>query len=314
MARYRVPADCPAVRDTDAVAGEPSAEQLRAMAEHRGMKLLRSRKRTPGVGDYGRYGLTDGDGKALLGVGKEGLTATSGEIEGYLRGSALSTWKMSAETTPDAKPPKKKNKPAPRDIFEDDGPVRRKAKTASSPRPAQSSPRVSAAPPREQRPRPSTPVLRIVPNEPEKVPARPLQIRAANAADAPGIAKLLGQLAGPKQDAAQVAKNMASLRKAKGRLVVAERDAILGCCAWTVVPTIQRGPVGRVTLLLVDKGHRREGIATALVDAAAAALAKRGCREVEAMSDIMVNNAHNFFRSSKFEQKSYRFVRPVVAD
>jgi N-acetylglutamate synthase-like GNAT family acetyltransferase len=297
------------------VAGGPSAEQLRAMAEHRGMKLLRSRKRTPGVGDYGRYGLTDADGKALLGIGKEGLTATSRAIEDFLRGSALSTWKMSAETTPDAKPPKTKKKPASEDNADDDGPVRRKAKTASSPRRAPSSPRGSAPPPREKRPRPSTPVLRIVSNEdPEKAPARPLQIRAAKAADAPGVAKLLGQLAGPKQDAGQVAENIASLRKAKGQLVVAERGAIVGCCAWTVVPTIQRGPVGRVTLLLVDKEHRREGIATAMVDAAAAALATRGCREVEAMSAIMVNNAHNFFRSSKFEQKSYRFVRPIFAD
>jgi len=41
---------------------EPNAEQLRAMAEHRGMKLVRSRKRTPGVGDFGKYCLTDAGG------------------------------------------------------------------------------------------------------------------------------------------------------------------------------------------------------------------------------------------------------------
>ena len=29
------------------------------------------------------------------------------------------------------------------------------------------------------------------------------------------------------------------------------------------------------------------------------------------MSDIMVANAHNFFRSLGFEQKSYRFVRKL---
>lgn len=296
------------------MAGEPSAEQLRAMAEHRGMKLVRSRKRTPGVGDFGKYGLIGVDGKALLGIGNEGLTATPQEIEAFLRGSALSTWKMSAETTPDAKPAKKKTTP-PEDSAEDDAPVRRKAKTAPPRRPAASEPRRSASPSREERPRPSTPVLRIVPKEePESAPTPPLRIRAAKAADAPGVAKLLGQLAGPTPDARQVADNIASLRKAKGQLVVAERDAIVGFCAWTVVPTIQRGPVGRVTLLLVDKEYRRRGIATAMVDVAANALAKTGCREVEAMSDIMVNNAHNFFRSSKFEQKSYRFVRPIDAD
>ena len=288
---------------------EPTADQLRAMAEHRGMKLVRSRKRTPGVGDFGKYGLTDAGGKALLGIGDAGLTATAQEIESYLRGSALSTWKLSAETTPDAKPAKKK--PTPDVSAEEDAPVRRKAKTASPPRPAPPKGR-SSAPTRAERPRPETPVLRIVPkDEPETEPAPPLRIRSAKAADAPGVAKLLNQLTGAKPDAGQVGANMVSLRKAKGEIVVAERDAIIGCCAWSVVPTIQRGPVGRITLLLVDKQHRRDGVATAMVEAAVKALAKTGCGEVEAMSDIMVNNAHNFFRASKFEQKSYRFVRKV---
>jgi len=288
---------------------EPTAEQLRAMAEHRGMKLVRSRKRKPGVGDFGKYGLTDAGGKALLGIGDAGLTATALEIEGYLRGSAINTWKLSAETTPDAKPAKKK--PAPDAGAAEGGPVRRKAKTASPLRPAPTKGR-SSAPPKAERPRPSTPVLRIVQDEePETEPAPPLRIRAAKAADAPGVAKLLSQLAGTKPDARHIAENMISLRKAKGEIVVAEREAIVGCCAWSVVPTIQRGPVGRITLLLVDKPLRRDGIATALVDAAVRALAKTGCEEVEAMSDIMVNNAHNFFRASKFEQKSYRFVRRI---
>lgn len=29
------------------------------------------------------------------------------------------------------------------------------------------------------------------------------------------------------------------------------------------------------------------------------------------MSDITINNSHNFFRSLKFEQASYRFVRAI---
>ena len=290
---------------------EPNAEQLRAMAEHRGMKLVRSRKRTPGVGDFGKYGLTDAGGKALLGVSDKGLTATGQEIEAYLRGSALSTWKLSAETTPDAKLPKYK-KPISEDRNDDDAPVQRKSKAVSSPRPAPEKRRRSAPPPQTERPRPSPPVLRVVPkDEPKQEPAPPLRIRAAKAADAASVAKLLDQLAGAAPDARQVADNFTALRKAKGQLVVAERDGIVGCCAWTIVPTIQRGQVGRITLLLVDKANRRDGIATALIDAAANALAKTGCREVEAMSDIMVANAHNFFRSSKFEQKSYRFVRPI---
>jgi hypothetical protein len=33
--------------------------------------------------------------------------------------------------------------------------------------------------------------------------------------------------------------------------------------------------------------------------------------QVEALSDISINNSHNFFRSLGFEQTSYRFIRDV---
>lgn len=281
-------------------------DQLRAMAEHRGLKLLRSRKRTPDVGDFGKYGLTDAAGKALLGVGDDGLVASAKEIEDYLRGSALSTWKLSAETTPDAKPPKKKVLVT--GSGEEDGPVRRRK---VAPEDRGSAPRVpprEVKPPRTLPPAPSKPVLRIVPKD---EPERPLHIRPAAAADAPVVAKLLGQLADTKVEASRVTGNLEALRKARGQLLLAEREGVIGCCAWAVVPTVQHGAIGRITLLLVDKKHRRTGVATAMLAAVETALARAGCDEVEAVSDIMVNNAHNFFRALKFEQKSYRFVRPV---
>ncbi|HEY0112887.1 MAG TPA: N-acetyltransferase, partial [Allosphingosinicella sp.] len=71
-------------------------KMLRAMAENRGCKLVKSRRRTPGVGDYGRYGLTDAKtGKEVLGFGDHGLTATPEEVESWLRGSLAATWKRS---------------------------------------------------------------------------------------------------------------------------------------------------------------------------------------------------------------------------
>jgi len=295
-----------------AMTEETGPEELRAMAEHRGMKLVRSRKRTPGVGDYGKYGLTDGSGKQLLGIGEAGLTASANEVEQYLRGGALSSWKLSAETTPDAKPLKKK-KIAVADPGEDEGPIRRRTTSAHAGRAkvAKVPARKEPLPP-EGRPAPAKPVLRIVPKEPPP-PKKSLVVRPAKAEDAARVAKLMGQLAGPNADKAHIAANIELLRKSRGQLLVAEQGAVIGCCAWAVVPTIQRGPIARITLLLVDKPERRSGVGTALLSVAEGAIAKAGCREIEAMSDIMVNNAHNFFRSLKFEQKSYRFVRAIEA-
>jgi len=70
-------------------------EQLREMARHRGLRLRKSRRRKPG-GDFGRYGLVDAAGAAVLGIGAQGLEARAEEIEDYLREAMRATWKSSA--------------------------------------------------------------------------------------------------------------------------------------------------------------------------------------------------------------------------
>lgn len=282
------------------MAKEPTPDELRAMAEHRGLKLLRSRKRTPGVGDYGKFGLTDADGKALLGIGNDGLTASAGDIEQYLRGGTVSSWKLSADTAPAPRRPKTKRAQAPDDT--EGAPVRRR----TAPKRAMGA---TAAETRRQYPPPpprAKPKLRIV--EPE--PAAELIIRTAKPGDIKALGSLLAQLAKPPKRIPLDA-NVAALSKAGGGLVVAEKGKPIGLCAWAVLPTLQHGAVGRITLLLVDAKFRREGVATELLQSAEGALRKAGCDRIEAMSDIMINNAHNFFRARGFEQASYRFVRSL---
>src|SRR4051794_28692135 len=66
-------------------------EMLRDMAANRGCRLVKSRKRTPGSGDYGRYGLRDSKtGQDVYGFGAGGLAATAEDIENYLRGGLRS--------------------------------------------------------------------------------------------------------------------------------------------------------------------------------------------------------------------------------
>lgn len=295
---------------------EISAEQLRDMAQHRGLKLVKSRRRKPGTGDFGKYGLTDASGAPLLGIGDDELTASADDIQDYLRSSEQSTWKQSADTTPDR--PVLEDKPRPSEPDEGDAPIRRRVKAAlrdrQAPRKREKSNPVRT-PTVEARPKPS---LRLVPkvvpepqHDPEPMPAPELRVRAATMDDADALATLLSQLDGVSLKGAEVADHLAAARAAKAGMVVAELGDIVGCCGWAVVATVHRGAIGRLTAMVVDKAHRRRGLGTAMLAAAETALAKAGCQQIEAMSDIAINNSHNFFRSLTFEQASYRFVRKI---
>lgn len=305
------------------MADETPDDRLREMAEHRGLKLVKSRRRKPGTGDYGKYGLSDASGKALLGIGKDGLTATADDITSYLRTGAAGTWKASADETPDAPPAK----PVAATESDDsgDGRIRsvpkRSRATRGLPTPKARTvdkkdagteprhlPKAAKKPERkpDRKPEPE-PDDEIAETEVEPT----VKIRLSKPADAAALAKLLGQLGGIALDGDAVAANLAAARKLKGNMVVAELGELVGCCAWSLIPTIHRGMVGRLTVLVVDEGHRRRGIATALLDAAIVALAKSNCAFVEALSDIEIKNAHNFFRTRSFEQTSYRFLRKI---
>ncbi|GGE02548.1 hypothetical protein GCM10011529_06280 [Polymorphobacter glacialis] len=273
-------------------------EKLRGMAEHRGLKLVKSRRRKAGTGDFGKYGLVDAAGKALLGVGDDGLTASAGDIEAYLRKGAVSSWQVSAETTPE-------RPAAVHEVVEEDEPVAGKRRKVGKVSPRTAKVEAVSEPEVEPEPEPA-PEPAPVP-EPEPV----LVVRAAKAGDAGGIAGLLGQLTGVNIDAVAAERNLTVVRKAKGGMVVAELGEIVGCCGWALVPTVQHGLIGRLTVMVVDEGHRRRGIATAMFDAATAALGKAGCVRVEVMSDTEVRNSHNFFRALQFEQTSYRFARRI---
>ncbi len=255
------------------------------MAEHRGLKLVKSRRRKAGVGDYGMFGLSDASGKPLLGIGDDGLTASPRDIAEYLRAGTLGNWQESANSAPDRPAPK----PQP-----------------SSKAAAPVKPKARARPDRPQR-RPA-PAPKVAP-----APEPRLVVRHAGSSDADAIARLLKHLGGTAIDGETARRNLAATRRAGGGLLLAELGEPIACCGWAVVQTVQRGPIGRITMVFVARDHRQKGIASQLLAAAELALAGKGCAIVEAMSDIQIANAHNFFRALKFEQTSYRFTRKLVA-
>ena len=113
-------------------------DALRDMAENRGCKLVRSRVRTPGRGDYGKFGLKDAKtGKEVFGFGKKGLTATGGGDRGLpARRRRLGLEELGRQGAAPTEGRRRKQRPAPK------------------PKPSRSSP--SATPGRRMR-RPSPP-------------------------------------------------------------------------------------------------------------------------------------------------------------
>jgi ribosomal protein S18 acetylase RimI-like enzyme len=261
-------------------------EALREMAANRGCKLVKSRRRKPG-GDYGRYGLADRkSGKQVFGFGKDGLAATAGEIEDFLRGSAASTWKSSLAASGKASKAAKAGKPPP--------PPPPAPATARRSRPA-----AEAAP--EPKSRPKAP----------EVPA-PLRIRAADSVDSEAIALLLAEL-GYEAAADDVADRL--LRLARGGepvLLARQGEETLGCLTWHVTPNIHRPwPVGRITLLMVARQARRRGIGRELIQAAERRMIERGCGLIEVTSNVKRRAAHAFYEKLGFERTSHRFSRSI---
>lgn len=278
---------------------DPIVSALREAATHRGYRLVASRRRKAGTGDFGKFGLTDPKGKPVLGIGDDGLTASAEDIESFLRGGERDTWTKSAAITP---APPKSAKPA---VSSSEEPASaapsattRRAKGAK-PRPAK---RIPAA---ERRPRPAP-----KPREPA-----PLRIRKATRADREAIGALFAHSAKAERQQPieqPIEARLAKLRKADGGVLVAERGQVVGCLAFALAPALHRPLYGRIATLVVADKHRREGVGRALIEAAGLLLAKAGCVGIEAMSDIDIRSAHGFFRRIGFEETSYRFAKPIA--
>jgi GNAT superfamily N-acetyltransferase len=258
-------------------------ERLREAAANRGLKLVKSRLRTPGKGDYGRYGLTDAGGAKLLGFGKSGLTATAEEIEAYLHKGALSDWKTSLKAAGARPPPR---------------PAKRKA---AGPEP-EPEPRSARKSPPKPEPEP----------EPQPGPEPPpLSVRPARPADSAAIAALVSSLAF-EASAEDIAERLAVLTKGRETPLVAERGDAIGVLAWHVTPVLHRPkPVGRITMMIVADGERRRGVGRALVEAACDRLRSKGCGLIEVTSNVDLSGAHGFYRRLGFERTSYRFAKEL---
>ena len=266
------------------------SEDLDALAEtarNRGLKLVRSRVRTPGKRRFGKAGLTDANGKAVFGMDDKGPNAKPEEVEHYLRNLGAKDWGASLDVA--VMPRKKKAKPA-REAANDREP---------QPRPEPK--------PRRERPPPPPPPPKLAPK-----PAPKPKIRDARAKDAEELVALIGLL-DHQVDTKGVRKRINQLAKEKLAPLVATLDKqVVGLIGIHRMVTIHRDqPVGRITILVVAEKARKQGIARMLVEAAEQQLRKLGCGMVEVTSNDRLAPAHAFYRHMGYERTSIRFAKAL---
>jgi GNAT superfamily N-acetyltransferase len=252
---------------------DPRIDELTQSARNRGLKLVRSRVRTPGKRQFGKVGLTDAKGKPVFGMDAKGPTGAPEDVEDYLRNLGARDWGASLEVA--VLPRKKKPK--------------RQAANDAEP-----SPRAAAPPPSKPREKPKP------------------KLRDAKPSDAPRLAELIHEL-GHEIGENQVRKNLAALKKAGEIPLVATVDkTIVGLIGRHRMVTVHRSaPVGRIPALIVAKDAQGLGIGRMLVDAVEQWCRDKGCQRIEVTSNDRRAAAHAFYRHLGYERSSIRFFKTL---
>jgi GNAT superfamily N-acetyltransferase len=253
---------------------DPVLDVLAESARNRGLKLVRSRVRTPGKPGFGTAGLTDGSGRPVFGMDATGPIATPDEIEAHLRSIDAGDWGASLDG---AKPPPKRTptKAAPR-AANDRQPKRRR------------------------------------PHEPKPPPAPKLELREAKPTDAAQLVALIHEL-GHQIDEASVRKNLTALKTLGElpRVVTLDKRLVAMCGVSKRVVVHRPAPLGRITALIVTKKAQGHGIGRMLVEAAEDWMRKAGCQIVEVTSNDRRAEAHAFYRHMGYERTSIRFAKTL---
>jgi GNAT superfamily N-acetyltransferase len=255
---------------------DPLLDELAESARNRGLRLVRSRVRTPGKRRFGKVGLADAAGKPVFGMDDKGPTAAPDAVEQFLRNLGARDWGASLDVAVLPRKPKARTRQPANDAQPKD---------------------LRAA----DRPKAS-----------ERRAAPKLKIREAKGSDAPRLAKLLHEL-GHEIEEKDVKRNLASLRKSGAPTLVATLDKeVVGMCGIGRQVVIHRpAPLGRITVLVVTREAQRHGIGRQLVEAAETWMRKEGCQLAEVTSNDRRTAAHAFYRHLGYERSSIRFFKKL---
>ena len=267
-----------------------SDERLDALAEtarNRGLKLVRSRVRTPGKRRFGKVGLTNKSGKAVFGMDEKGPNAKPEDVEDYLRNLEAKDWGASLDVA----------------VL----PRKRKATKIRNAPANDTEPRPKSKPERRQKKAEAKP----------KPPPQP-KIRDAKASDAPRLVELIRSLAGRVDsrsgvDEKSVRRTLNRLKKAgELPLVVTLDKQVAGLIGRHKMVSVHRAaPLGRIPVLVVAEDAQDQGIGRMLVEAVEEWCRKGGCEFVEVTSNDQLTAAHAFYRHMGYERTSIRFVKKL---
>jgi len=139
-----------------------------------------------------------------------------------------------------------------------------------------------------------------------------LEIRAATAAETPGLAVLLAS-AGHDIAPRVLAERLEAVRQEQGAALVAlEWGPPSGLVVLHWYRTLDASePVAQITTLLVGLEERRRGIGRLLIKAAAQAARVAGCGALELSATAGQPDLHEFCRATGFTEAGPRFVRAL---
>jgi GNAT superfamily N-acetyltransferase len=247
-------------------------DQLAEAARNRGLKLVRSRVRTPGKRRFGKAGLIDKSGKPVFGMDAKGPIARPEDVQDYLRGLGSRDWGASLDV---AAPQRKRTGKKPPPPAAND-----------QPRKAQPAPR-------------------------RKPPPKPL-IRDAKPADAPRLVELVRLLEKDIDEKSLRRNLSALKKSGETPLVATLGKEVVGLCGISARVMIHRdAPIGRISPLVVAEEAQGQGIGRLLVEAAESWMRKKGCKLVEVTSNDRRAEAHAFYRHMGYERTSIRFAKTL---
>ena len=250
---------------------DPRIDELAESARNRGLKLVRSRVRTPGKRRFGKVGLTDAKGKPVFGIDAKGPTGAPADVEDYLRNLGAKDWGASLDV---AVLPRKK---------------KRQRVAAND---AEPSPKPPPPPKPKEKPKPK--LREAKPSDASRLVE--LIHDLGHDLTEKQVRKNLAALkkAGETPIVASLDKNIVGLCGVSRRVVI-HRPA----------------PLGRITALVVSKDAQGLGLGRMLVEAAEQWMRKEGCQLVEVTSNDRLAAAHAFYRHMGYERSSIRFFKKL---